>query len=311
MSWTSAASRTTGRPAGAASTERSVWSHRSSPGDLVLGDPALRCQLRRDPGEQPGVAQAAADRPTAAPRRAACRARSRCARRRGGGRGRPWPGSRPASPASTPKPSVAARRTVRTIRRASSSKRSRGSPTARSRSGRDVAGPVVRVHQPGRIGRVGARAPRHRVAGQVAAGEVQLDRVAELDPMRAPEVGVVVVGAEGRDLVELAVVADRHRPEAVLVDRAGKQLEHRLRAARRRRGPSPRPGGPGPTSRNEPPTTYAAWPPAHRRREQLVDRGRDRRPRWPQVRPGSAAVSSDPGTGRSATPRCARRRGTA
>ena len=39
-SWSSAASRTTGRSAGAASTVRSVWSQRSSPGILFWGIPA-------------------------------------------------------------------------------------------------------------------------------------------------------------------------------------------------------------------------------------------------------------------------------
>ena len=55
MSCSSAARRTTGRPAGAASTARSVWSHRSSPGILFCGMPALGRELRRDHGEQPGV----------------------------------------------------------------------------------------------------------------------------------------------------------------------------------------------------------------------------------------------------------------
>ena len=99
MSWSSAASRTTGRAAGAASTARSVWSQRSSPGDLVLGDPALGGQIGRDRARAGPCRSSAAARPTGRARRAACRARRRSARRTGDGRGRPAPGSRPASPA--------------------------------------------------------------------------------------------------------------------------------------------------------------------------------------------------------------------
>ena len=49
--------------------------------------------------------------------------------------------------------------------------------------------------------------------------------VAELDPVRTAEVGVVVVGPERRDLEHVAVVADGDRPERVLVDGAGKELD--------------------------------------------------------------------------------------
>ena len=58
--------------------------------------------------------------------------------------------------------------------------------------------------------------------------------------MRPTEVGVVVVGAEGRDLDlgDVRVVrADRDRPELVLVDGAREQLERAFR--RRRRGEVP------------------------------------------------------------------------
>ena len=64
--------------------------------------------------------------------------------------------------------------------------------------GVDIGQPVVRVDERG--GLAGSRAPGHRVHREVAAGEVELDRVAELDPVRPPEVGVVVVAPERRDL---------------------------------------------------------------------------------------------------------------
>ena len=49
--------------------------------------------------------------------------------------------------------------------------------------------------------------------------------VAELDAMWPPEVGVVVVGAERRHLVQLAAVADHHGPERVLVHGVREELE--------------------------------------------------------------------------------------
>ena len=52
--------------------------------------------------------------------------------------------------------------------------------------------------------------------------------VAELDPVRPPEVGVVVVGPEGRDLEDLAVVPDGDRPEPVLVDGVREERDDRL-----------------------------------------------------------------------------------
>ena len=72
-------------------------------------------------------------------------------------------------------------------------------------------------------------APGHRVDGEVAAGEVELDRAGELDPVRPPEVGVVVVAPERRDLVELPVAWHRHRPEAILVGGLGEDLQQPLR----------------------------------------------------------------------------------
>ena len=53
MSWTSAASRTTGRPAGAASTDRSVWSQRSSPSTLFCGTPRWAASASSIPASSP------------------------------------------------------------------------------------------------------------------------------------------------------------------------------------------------------------------------------------------------------------------
>ena len=100
----------------------------------------------------------------------------------------------------------------------------------------------------------GRAAPGHRVDREVAARQVDLDRVAELDPVRPPEVGVVVVGAEGRDLEGLAVAPDGDRPEPVLVDRAREELDDALGQCVRREVPVVG-RAPEDTSRSEPPTT--------------------------------------------------------
>ena len=47
----------------------------------------------------------------------------------------------------------------------------------------------------------------------------------ELDPVRPPEVGVVVVAAERRDLVQLAAARHGHRPEPVLVGGLREELQ--------------------------------------------------------------------------------------
>src|SRR6185503_16562170 len=71
-----------------------------------------------------------------------------------------------------------------------------------------VGEPTERVDQ---LARARARftAPRDGVHGEVAAREVEADVVAELDPMWPTEVGVFVIRAEGRDLVDRAALADR------------------------------------------------------------------------------------------------------
>ena len=73
--------------------------------------------------------------------------------------------------------------------------------------------------------RAGGRAPRDRVGREVAPGEVDLHRVAELDAVWAPEVRVVVVGAERRHLVQLGAVAHHDGPERVLVHGFREALE--------------------------------------------------------------------------------------
>ena len=73
--------------------------------------------------------------------------------------------------------------------------------------------------------RPGRPAPRDRVDREVAPGEVDLHRVAELDAMGPPEVGVVVVGTERRHLVQVTPVADHDGPERVLVDGIREDLE--------------------------------------------------------------------------------------
>ncbi len=137
---------------------------------------------RRAPERSPRAGRcrpAGEGRSTVEARRGASRARPRCARRTGAGRGpaRAWI---PASVAgSMDASSVAARRTARIIRRASSSKRTRGSPTARivgpSRSARPSNGSSRTAPEP-LGGPPALGAPRHRVDREVATGEVELDR---------------------------------------------------------------------------------------------------------------------------------------
>ena len=171
--------RPAGRPAGrrgAASTVRSVWSQRSSPGTLFWGTPRCAASSGRDRREQPGVGQQPEPdrRPLGAARSlsssAAIRSPDRCA----------TSGARRSIAASVAgsisKPSVAASRTARTIRSASSSNRAAGSPTARRSPRRDVRPAAERVDEARAASpRLGA-APGHRVDREVAAGEVDLER---------------------------------------------------------------------------------------------------------------------------------------
>ena len=90
-------------------------------------------------------------------------------------------------------------------------------------AGNHVGETVVRVHERRRL--AWSRAPGHGVDREVAARQVEFDGVAELDAVRSPEVGVVVVGPEGRDLEDLAVTPDGDGPEPVLVDGAREEID--------------------------------------------------------------------------------------
>ena len=130
--------------------------------------------------------------------------------------------------ASTPSSWVAARRTARTIRRASSWNRTPGIADRAQRPSPEILEPAERVFQDlGAAVCVVGRGPtpRHRVDGEVATREVGPEVVAELDPVRPAVVRIVVLGAEGGDLEQLVVAAHGHRAEAVLVGRPGKQLD--------------------------------------------------------------------------------------
>ena len=164
----------------------------------------------------------------------------------------------------------------------------------------EVGPTVVRIHEPGRI--AGSSAPGHRVDGQVAPSQVLVDRVAELDPVRSPEVGVVVVASEGRDLERLAPVADR-RPS-----RTGSRRPRRGRPRRSapggRRWPCPSRTGPGRGGGRG----ASRRPRSRHDRPPGAPRG-DPGPRPGTTRPrASRRSAAGPGTGSRATPRCARPR---
>ena len=242
MSWSRVASRTTGRVAGAASTARSVWSQRSSPGTLFWGIPRWAARsgeiarsrsvslISRRPTDGTGAASSLS---SSAAIRSPDRWRASSARA--------WIPARVAG--STPNPSVAASRTARIIRRASSSKRVRASPTARNKRASVSASPSNGSRKRRRP--PGSDPPGHRVDREVAAGQVQLDAVAELDPVRSPEVGVVVIRPERRDLEDLVVVADGDRAEPVLVDGVREERDDRLGQRPRREVPVLAAGDPG------------------------------------------------------------------
>ena len=187
----------------------------------------------------------------------------------------------------------------------------RGVADRPERARREVGPAVVRVDEP-RLA-AGFGTPRHRIDREVATRQVHLDRVAELDSMRPPVVGVVVVGSEGRDLdvADRSVTApDRDGPELVLVDGPREQARRRSRAAPRWSGPSPSPGAPASRSRRDPPTTYAAWPSDHSVPRRSWTAAGIAEGGSTGARPASS-VSSAPGRGMTAMRRCARPRGTA
>ncbi len=110
-------------------------------------------------------------------------------------------------------------------------------------AGRDVGLPAVRVHEVrGATGEraTGRCAPGDGIGGDVAAREIQLDRVGELDPMRTSEVGVVVIGTQGRDrdvAGRRVMGRDDDRPERVLVQGMGEERKGLLGQRGRRQIP--------------------------------------------------------------------------
>ena len=222
--------------------------------DLVLRDAALRGELRRDDREQPGLGSARrspTDGRGAARRRIELRAdplAREVVDERGVGadrvqrRGLDLDVERRREPH---RPEHA----QRVLAEPGAGVADRPQDAAARGRRRRRTGRRSRVHRANRrpsAGRsVAARAPRDGVDREVPAGEVGPEVVPELDPVRPPEVGVVVLGAERRDLEHLAVAADRHRPERVLVDGAREQRRAAARDARRSRGPSRWALGPG------------------------------------------------------------------
>ena len=180
-----------------------------------------------------------------------------------------------------------------------------------------VREPAERVDQARRLAR--RRAPGHRVDGEVAAGEVGLERRPELDPVGPPEVGVVVVGPERRDLVVDVAAPHADRPERVLVHGVGEdgratrsgsasvaRSQSFGRLAEGRVAERPADDVRGMSGRH---SAVSA------RTRRTARRSRDRAPRRGTSASASIGVglaghvdrlSSGPGTGTSATPRCAR-----
>ena len=287
--------------------------------DLVLGHATLRVELGQDDGQEPGLGHAGAARSRAGPRPAASRAPPRCARRRRGRPARAFARIAARVAGSIAKSSTAASRTARTIRRASSRNRAAGSPTARRTRASTSATPsngstIAGVGAlPAAPFPAGAGAPRDGVDREVAAGEVELDVVPELDPVRAPEVGVVVVGPEGRDLVDRVALADRDGPELVLVDRAGEDGEEPVRSRVGREIPVL--GRPAeervPDRAADDVRRVAVRPqPLHERADGRRGVDRDHALRV-QVGDAPVRLSCGRGTGTFARPRCGRPRDTA
>ena len=93
----------------------------------------------------------------------------------------------------------------------------------------DVRDPVERIDE-AILHLVRLAPPGDGVHREVAPRQVEPDVVAELDPMRPPEIGVVMVGPERRHLVGRRALADGDGPELVLVDGAREDGEQPIRA---------------------------------------------------------------------------------
>ena len=225
MSWTSAASRTTGCGGRGVDRPRACDPRGPRPGSCS----GRRRAARRAPARRPRAGRCprgAAARPTAAPRRGSARAPWRSARRRGGRRA-----ARTSRIAASVAGSIVEAERRREADGPEHPQRVLLEPRARvaDRAQR----PRARRPRARRTGRPGAAACAGRPdAPQAIALTVKSRRarsassdVAELDPVRPPEVGVVVVAPERRDLVASPSPRGR-RPS-------------RTRSRRRRRGRAP------------------------------------------------------------------------
>ena len=178
-------------------------------GDLVLRHAALRRELRRD-ARRAGRSSAMSRSPTdgrgaasscssSAPIRSPdrCAASGACSPDRGERRRLDLEPERRREPDRAEHPQRVLRGTA--------------APGRRPRAGSAAAGRRARrTGRPARWRSPSGRAPPgDRVDGEVAAREVGLEVVAELDPVRPPEVGVVVLGPERRDLEHRAGRAGR------------------------------------------------------------------------------------------------------
>ena len=327
MSWTSAASRTTGW-ATAASTVPSVWSQRSSPGILFWGTPACTASSGRTAASRPVDAMSRS--PTEGRSAARIRSSSIATRSPGevGGERRARGDRRERRGLDLEAERRGEAHRPEHPQRVLLEPRARVADRAQRPRGR-VREPAERVDQARRLAR--RRAPGHRVDGEVAAGEVGLERRPELDPVGPPEVGVVVLAPERRDLVLGLAPPHRHRPERVLVrgvgedgerlvgQRVGREIPVLRRLAQRRVAERPADdvhGVSGTPQRGHQLANRVGNGPGDRAGDGgAVDRGtvRGRVGFGPVgLRPGHVdRLSSGPGTGTSATPRCADRRGTA
>ena len=183
--------------------------------DLVLRDATLRGELREQGREEAGVGQEPQTRPTADAARssrsssAAIRSPDRwavsgaCARIAARVAGSMLEAERGREPDRAQTSAARPPRTARPGRRRRGSDRAPMSATpSYGSTSRRLGGAARRP------------APRDGVDREVAPGEVDLDGVAELDPVRPSEVGVVVVLAERRDLA--AVRPGRRRARATV-----------------------------------------------------------------------------------------------
>ena len=291
MSWSSAASRTTGRPP-ATHRPRAACGPTGPRPRPCSGHAALRRELGRDGRQQAGVGQ----QPQPDRRRGAASSLSSSAAIRS-------PDRCATSSARVPDPGER--------RRLDLELEGRGEPDGADHPQRvlleprrrvaDRAQDAGRAHRRGRRTDRRARAARPGAAPQAIALTVKsrrarssLDRVAELDPVRPPEVGVVVVGPEGRDL------------EVAVAGRAGPRPSRT--GSRRRRPGTARAICSGSASGREVPV--GRGPPEQRRRAASRRRRtpRDRRPRASAAgrgrQPGSrAARSAAAAVGRQFRPR--------